>query len=197
MSLNSTHSDEMLLSLMREDDQEAFTIIYRRYWEGLFITAVKALRGKHEAEDVVQDVLLSLWNRRKDLQIESSLAAYLQTSIRYKAIHYIERNIRRNDYLALLTELAVSIPAPSADIQLQMKELQQTIHEVIAKMPPKMQEVYRLSRNEHLTHREIAEKLEISVETVKKHIQHALQLIKSALGCNAAAVSILLLYLLF
>ena len=85
---------------MKEDDQQAFTILYQRYWESLFITAVKALRGKQEAEDVLQDVFLSFWNRRKELNIEGSLVAYLQTSIRYKAIHYIEKNITRRDYLA-------------------------------------------------------------------------------------------------
>jgi RNA polymerase sigma-70 factor (ECF subfamily) len=82
-------------------------------------------------------------------------------------------------------------------MQLHLKEIQQTIHQVVAGMPPKMQEVYRLSRQEHLSHKEIAEKLGITTETVKKHIQHALQLIKTALGFNTAAVSLLLLYLLF
>jgi len=182
---------------MSSDDQEAFALIYRRYWEGLFITAVKALRGKQEAEDVVQDVFLSLWNRRKELDIEGSLSAYLHTSVRYKAIHYIEKNITRRDYLALLTDVAVNTLSPSAEIQLQLKEVQQTIRETVARMPPKMQEVYHLSRHEHLTHKQIAEKLGISAETVKKHIQHALQLIKTALGYNSIAVSFVLLYFAF
>lgn len=195
--MKTTHTDESLLRLMRQDDQEAFSLIYRRYWEGLFVTAAKALRGKQEAEDVVQDVFLSLWNRRKELHVEGSLAAYLQTSIRYKAIHYIEKNITRRDYLALLTETSVHTLRDSVETQLHLKEVQQTIHNVVAGMPPKMQEVYRLSRQEHLTHREIAERLGISSETVKKHIQHALQLIKDALGYNSAVLSVLLLHLLF
>lgn len=197
MPPQSTHTDEVLLQLMSSDDQEAFTLIYRRYWEGLFITAAKALRGKQEAEDVVQDVFLSLWRRRKELQVEGSLAAYLQTSVRYKAIHYIEKNITRNDYLALFIDVAVNTSTSPVDIQLQLKEVQQTIHDAVAKMPPKMQEVYRLSRHEHLTHKEIAEKMGISTETVKKHIQHALQLIKNALGYNNTAMAALLAQLLF
>ncbi len=197
MPPQSTYTDEVLLRLMSSDDQEAFALIYRRYWEGLFITAVKALRGKQEAEDVVQDVFLSLWNRRKELDIEGSLSAYLHTSVRYKAIHYIEKNITRRDYLALLTDVAVNTLSPSAEIQLQLKEVQQTIRETVARMPPKMQEVYHLSRHEHLTHKQIAEKLGISAETVKKHIQHALQLIKTALGYNSIAVSFVLLYFAF
>ena len=131
------------------------------------------------------------------MNIESSLSAYLQTSVRYKSIHYIEKNITRHDYLALFTEVAVNILPPSAEMQLQLKQLQQTLHETVAKMPLKMREVYCLSRQEHLTHKEIAEKLGISVETVKKHIHHALQLIKIALSHHITSISLVLPWLFF
>jgi len=191
------YTDDVLLSRMREDDSEAFTLIYRRYWEDLFVTAAKVLRGKEEASDVLQDVFLSLWNRRKEITIEGSLAAYLQTSVRYKAIHYIEKNITRRDYLALLTDVAVNTLPASAEIQLQLKEVQQIIHAAVATMPERMREVYQLSRHEHLTHKEIAERLGISTETVKKHIQHALQLIKTALSYSAISIPLLLEIILF
>lgn len=192
-----TYTDDVLLKRMSNDDQEAFSLLYRRYWEDLFITAVKALRGQQEAEDVVQDVFLSIWNRRKELRIEGPLDAYLQVSVRYKAIHYIEKNITRRDYLAMLTDAAVNILPASIEVKLQLKEVQQTIYNTVAQMPPKMQEVYRLSRQQHLTHKEIARQLGISVETVKKHIQHAMQLIKTALGAHSATIHVALLYLLF
>lgn len=197
MPFTTTHTDDALLKLMCSDDQQAFTLIYRRYWERLFLTAVKALRSSQEAKDVVQDVFLSLWSRRKELSIEGSLGAYLQASVRYKAIHYIEKNITRRDYLALLTEAVEDNFPPSAEIQLQVKQVQQTIRNTVSRMPPKMKEAYQLSRHEHLSHKEIAVKLGISSETVKKHIQHALQMIKAALGFNKAAVSAILYYLLF
>ncbi|MBN8853460.1 MAG: hypothetical protein BGO55_18540 [Sphingobacteriales bacterium 50-39] len=192
MSAIAFYTDDMLLGLMSSDDEAAFSMIYRRYWQGLFVTAAKALRGREEAEDVVQDVFLSLWRRRRELKIEGSLAAYLQTSVRYKAIHYIEKNITRRDYLVMLANVAASTASMTAEMQLQLKEAQQTIWETVGKMPPRMQEVYHLSRHEHLTHREIAQRLDISEETVKKHIQHALQLIKTAISYNPAALSILI-----
>lgn len=197
LSNQSCHSDDALLLLMSSDDLEAFTQLYRRHWEDLFVTAAKVLRGKEEAADVVQDVFLSLWNRRQELNIEGSLTAYLQTSVRYKAIHYIEKNITRRDYLALFTDVAVNTLLPSAEIQLQLKEVQQAIHDTVDRMPPKMQEVYRLSRQEHLSHKEIADMLGISVETVKKHVQHALQLIKTTLGYTSVSFPLLLLHLTF
>ncbi len=196
MLFQSTYTDKELLQQIAEDDSMAFTMLYRRYWEGLFVTAARVLREKTEAEDVVQDVFLSLWNRRHELKIEGSLAAYLHTSVRYKAIQYIEKNITRRDYLALLVDVSVNSLSPNAEINLQVEELQKTISNAIAKMPPKMQQVYRLSRQEQLSHKEIAEQLSVSAETVKKHIQHALQLIKTAIQYTSVfIISLLTSYL--
>ena len=172
------HTDEQLLQQMADGERQAFTLLYRRYWEDLFVTAAKALRDKEEAADVVQDVFLSLWNRRNDLNIQGSIAAYLHTSVRYKCIHYFEKNITRRDYLVQLAEVVISSASANAEINLQLKEIEQTVNKAVAKMPAKMQEVYKLSRQGHLSHKEIAENMNISVETVKKHIHHALHLIR-------------------
>jgi RNA polymerase sigma-70 factor (ECF subfamily) len=188
------YTDDALLLSVVNGDKSAFTMLYRRYWEPLFITAAKALRSKDDAADVVQDVFLSVWNRRHELSITGSLAAYLQTSVKYKAIHYIEKNITRRDYLSLLTEMLVTWLPPDAETQLQLKELQQVIHSTVEQMPSKMRQVYQLSRQEHLSHKEIAVRLGISDETVKKHIQHALQLIKTAIGRHAASFAVLLIH---
>lgn len=187
-------TDEQLIQQMAGGDQQAFTLVYRHYWEDLFVTAAKALRGKKEAEDVVQDVLLSLWNRRNELNIQGSLAAYLHTSVRYKCIHYIEKNITRQDYLIQLAEVGMKTTPPNAEISLELKEMQQTINKAIAKMPPKMQEVYKLSRQEHLSYKEISDYMNISVETVKKHIQHALQLIRKDFGSYTFIFIILIFF---
>jgi RNA polymerase sigma-70 factor (ECF subfamily) len=177
-------TDAKLLQQMAVDDNCAFTTLYRRYWEALFVTAAKALRSKSEAADMVQDVFLSLWNRRKELNIQGSVAAYLHTCVRYKCINYIEKNITRRDYLLLLTEVEINNFPTSAESNLVLKEMQETISKTVSKMPPKMQEVYKLSRQEHLSHKEIAECMSISVETVKKHIRHALNLIRTDLPPN-------------
>jgi len=185
------NTDEQLVQQMADGDREAFTVLYRRYWEQLFITAAKALRSKEEAADVVQDVFLSLWNRRNELKVQGSLTAYLHTSVRYKCINYIEKNITRRDYLLLLAKVEVSSSSTNAEINLQLKEMRQAVSNTIAKMPAKMQQVYKLSRQEHLSYKEIAECMNISVETVKKHIQHALHLIRTNLPSHTLSFLIL------
>jgi RNA polymerase sigma-70 factor (ECF subfamily) len=174
-------TDAKLLRRMADGDNQAFTTLYRRYWEGLFVTAAKALRSKEEAADVVQEVFLSLWKRRNEINVQGSLSAYLHTSVRYKCIHYIEKNINRRDYLDLLTEAAINISPVNPENNLQLKEMEEAINKTVLRMPAKMQEVYKLSRQQNLSHKEIADSMNISVETVKKHIQHALNLIRTDL----------------
>jgi len=186
------YTDKELLERISEDDSAAFTILYRRTWEEMYVVAAKALREKTNAADVIQDVFLSLWNRRHELKIEGSLTNYLHTAVRYKAIHHIEKNITRRDYLAVLADVSVNWLPPNAEVDLQLEELQKALSTVVTRMPPKMQQVYILSRQQQLSHKEIAEQLSVSVETVKKHIQHALQLIKAALQYVPSVVSLLL-----
>lgn len=196
MLSQSNLNDKELLQLTAEGDSNAFSMLYRRHWEDLFVTAAKALRDKEGAEDIVQEVFCSLWNRRHELAIEGSLAAYLHTSVRYKAIQYIEKNIIRRDYLAVLADVSVNFMPPNAVTDMQLKELQQIIHDTVIQMPPKMQQAYKLSRHQQLTYKEIAEQMNVSVETVKKHIQHALQLIKSALQYSFVLIYCLLISIL-
>lgn len=169
-------------------------MLYRRYWESMFVTATKALRSQDDAGDMVQEVFLSLWNRRYELSIKGSLEAYLLTSVKYKAINYINKNITRRDYLAILADMLTTYEPPDVELQLQLKELQQLVQSAVDLMPEKMRTVYELSRQQHLSHKEIAERLGISDETVKKHIQHALQLIKEVIRKNAPSFAALLFH---
>jgi len=194
---NALYSDATLLHHLATGDQGAFTLLFRRYWESLFVTAVKVIRSKEDAADIVQEVFLSVWNRRRELAITGSLAGYLQTSVKYQAIHYIEKNITRRNYLETLGDLAAASSAPTAEISLQVKELQEVVQTVIENMPPRMRKVYELSRKEYLSHKQIAAALGMSEETVKKHIQHAMRLLKTALGRTTVPLSVLLFSLLW
>ncbi|HRE51188.1 MAG TPA: RNA polymerase sigma-70 factor [Flavitalea sp.] len=194
--MEALHTDQDLLQLMKEDNKDAFTALYRSYWESLFIPTVKITRSKEDAKDILQEVFLSVWNRRKELDVKGSLAAYLQSCVRYKSIDYIEKNITRRHYLNLLYKLEELSQSPAAETQIQLKEIQQTVNGIVGKMPPKMRAVYQLSRHEQLSHKEIAQRLGISDETVKKHIQHALKLIRSSISQAGISLPGLFFYLL-
>ncbi|MEP7259488.1 MAG: RNA polymerase sigma-70 factor, partial [Flavitalea sp.] len=166
---------------------------YQRYWEDLFVTAVKVTHSPEDARDIVQEIFLSLWNRRNELGIAGSMEGYLQTCVRYKAIDYIEKNITRRRYLEALLETVETNLVPDAETQLKLKELQQAVSSAVSQMPVRMRQVYQLSRQEQLSHKEIASLLGISDETVKKHIHHALQHIRSAIDHTTIPYAVLLI----
>lgn len=185
------HTDQFLLQQLTHDDQKAFTAIYQRYWKTLFREAMNVLRSQREAEDCVQELFVSLWKRRQALSVSSSLKAYLQTAVRYQCIDRIEREMIRGGYLEDFTSyLAEHHSMPTIEEELYARDLAANIDQVMDKMPGKMREVFRLSRQEHLTHREIADRLQISEETVKKQIYLALKILKSHLGDASLAMLI-------
>jgi len=185
------HTDQILLQQLSQNDQAAFTTIYERYWKSLFREAMNVLRSQKEAEDCVQELFVSLWNRRQSLSI-TTLRAYLFTAVRYQCIDRIEKNMIRGGYLEdFTTYLEAQQTMPSIEEELYARELAANIDQVMDKMPDKMREVFRLSRQEHLTHREIANRLQISEETVKKQIYLALKILKSNLGNTSLAMLIM------
>ncbi|NIG52525.1 RNA polymerase sigma-70 factor [Chitinophaga sp. Cy-1792] len=173
-------SDEALIQLLRQDDKEVFSIIYNRYWDKLLVYVMRAVKVQLEAEDIVQELFISLWKRRNELTINTSLSSYLFTSARYMSVRHIERNISRNTYQELLLhfmdESYFNEPAPEKAFN--NKEMGLQLEAAIAQLPGKMQQVFRLSREYNLSYHEIATRLNISEETVRKQIHRALKLLR-------------------
>ncbi|HXO75055.1 MAG TPA: RNA polymerase sigma-70 factor [Puia sp.] len=197
ISIYEKMTDETLLSLLMQDDADAFAMLYRRHWEPMFLNAARVLSSREDGRDVVQEVFISLWDRRRTLNVTGSVLAYLQTSIKYMAIRFIRKNITRRDYLSRLTRAETEASAADGEERVQLKEIQHVITHAVEHMPTKMREVYLLSREEQLSHNEIAEQLGISPETVKKHIQHALQLIRTAIANSPVSLTTILTFLFF
>lgn len=175
-------SDIELLQALKNSQEAAFNEIYRRYWYQLLVAVMKTVRSESDAEDIVQELFESLWKRRSELQVEGALPAYLFSSARYMSIRYITRHLTRSNYLKRLADHFEGTALPTIESGLYVQELEQQIDAAIAEMPHKMREVFQLSRKHHLSHREIAEKMQISEETVKKQVYYALKLIRSRIG---------------
>jgi RNA polymerase sigma-70 factor (family 1) len=190
LPVNLQYDEKKLLEHIAAGDTAAFETLYQMYWQELFSSAARMLRSEEEAADVLQDVFLSLWNRRSSLAIEGSLAAYLHSSVRYKVRDSIARNIVRKDYLSILADTAVNTLPPTSQLRLELIEVQQTIHATVEKMPERMREAYKLNREQHLSYAEVGKCMGIAPETARKHVQVALDLIKTALGESGLALII-------
>ena len=195
MALYSSYTDEQLLALLKGGDEAAFTELYDRHWERMSAYVLKVIQSPDDAKDIVQEVFVSIWKRREEIIVSGPLIAYLLKSVRNLSIRYIERNITQHRFLDRLTEHTRQLDLTAVN-SIELDELEKAVDAAIAKLPPKMQEVYRLSRYENLSYRDIATRLGIAETTVKKQVSNALKNIRSELGGLSATAIIYQLFLL-
>lgn len=190
-NLPKTHTDEQLLQLMARDNRDAFTELYNRYWDKAFAVAYHRLDDEHEAEEVVQEVFLSIWQRRANLKLTHTMATYLSVAVKYKVINHIDRQYRKQRHL---DELAfTSKETEDSTIQwLEEKELREQLDHSISQLPEKCRIVFLLSRDENKTYAEISAELGISQKTVEAHMSKALSSLRQSLGVSLLVLILLL-----
>ena len=172
-------TDQELVSLIQQDNRGAFEEIYERYKFLLLSHALNKLRNREEARDILQEAFVYLWNKRLTLSDEN-LGGYLYTVVRHMLLNRLAKEKNRQQYLNTLQQFADSGPAET-DFRVREQQLQVLIETEIAALPPKMREVFELSRKAHLSHREIADKLGISEQTVSKQVSNALKILRTRL----------------
>lgn len=189
-----THStDEFLVERLSQSDRQAFEKIYLKYWDKLYSTVYKRVRNGEVAEEIVQDFFVYLWEKRNALVIHTSFEAYIHTAVRYQVLNYLQKEITRNNYKsALITEERYTNDTLD---QVYLNELNKIIENEIGQLPEKCQHVFRLSRQENLSIKEIAERLTISTKTVENHLTKALKILRINLKDYIAASSMLFVYL--
>lgn len=180
-SLHGNAGDRLLLQQAANGDQLAFRVIYEKYWEDLFQAAYKRTRHADDARDLVQELFISLWNNAGQLNKEIDLGAYLYVALRNKIFNYFEKKAVRLSYL-----LAQPFqPVESEDAifsSIRTREIKACVAEAVAAMPPKMKEIYQLSREQQLSVGEIARLLGIAPQTVKNQLHTALDRIRTNLS---------------
>lgn len=169
-------SDQALIHKMAEDDQAAFEMIFHRYWEKLFSYLYNRLHNKIASEEIVQEVLISIWEKRKTLSIHTSLSSYLYKAAKYRMLNYIRSEKVRKTYFSDFLETQISLVSDPLGPQLQnVSDLKDLIEKRLQELPPKCREVYRMSREEHIPNQEIADRLRISKKTVENYLTIALK----------------------
>ena len=181
MAVYTNLTDEQLIIFLKKDDQRAFAEIYNRYAESLAGFAASKLYSLDDARDIIHDLFVKLWENRDQVYITSSLKSYLFSIVRHRIIDKIRKNITREEYASMVQSLIVP-SHDSADKQVEAQELQQSIEKSLNQLPPRVREIYKLSRDEGLSNHEIAEKLNLSEQTVKNQLSAALKHLRGSLS---------------
>lgn len=187
-----THlSDDALVTLLKKGDQQAFAEIYKRYSGKLAGFAGAKLFNLEDARDILHDIFVKLWEGREQLHITSNLQTYLFTIVRHRIIDKIRKNVTREDYAAAIQSYAAFCDS-DVDKQVEYRELKQNIERSLDQLSPRIKEIYKLSREEGLSNREIAQKLNLSEQTVKNQLSAALKHLRQALGSILTLLVVLL-----
>lgn len=184
-------SDESLLKLIKKDENNAFKFLFKRYYPRLLGYAIRFVQEKEIAEDILQEVFLTFWEKRSLLK-SISISSLLFCMVRNACINYLKRKslVERFsiDYLENIEgeeRLYATDLALSADEQALYEDLKQQIQDALSVLSDRSREVFLLSRFKGLKNREIAQHLGISTTAVEKHISNSLKKISSYLKDNS------------
>ena len=173
--------DDMLLSRLQNGDEKAFTAIYERYNKMLYVLAYKYLKDTFLAEDIVQQVFLKLWESRSLFVGSVHLRNYLYTMTKNLVLNEIQDN-----FSDMEKNYAVIQNAPEFEDKLQSaleeKDLFQHFYKILAELPEQKRKVCLLKIRDNLSNQEVADKLHISVPTVKSHYSQAIKLLRDKMG---------------
>ena len=167
--------DDELLARIRAGDTHAFEQLFRRYAEPLYDCAYGYVGSRDAAQEVVQQLFVTLWERRRIWQVSGTVATYLYRAVRNGSLNALRSNRRR---LALGERVS---DAPGIDQEIEAADLARVVARIVARLPERCREVFRLNRYHHLTYAEVAETLNLSVKTVELHMARALRELRSKL----------------
>lgn len=180
MAFENEHSDEYILGMLPTSDGVAMELMFRKYYAYLCQTVARVLKDEHTAEDLAQEVLFEVWKKRTDINVNTSLRAYLRRAAVNKTLNHIrDRKIRWDDE-DKLTSMASKMAEVSKDLEGQ--DLEKTIHLAIDQLPERCRLVFTLSRFEDMSNQQIADALSISIKTVENQMTKALKMLKEAIG---------------
>ena len=160
-----------------ELNEASFEELFRQYFGPLMAFSVKMLGDEDDAREVVQGVFIRLWERREEVDLETSLKSYLFTSVHNRSLNHLRDRKKFSE-----TELPETATKWDVSEQIESMELEEKIRGVIAALPEKCRQIFQMNRFDGLKYGEIADKLDISVKTVENQMSKALKILRKELA---------------
>ena len=171
------HPDQKLAVLLQQGDEYAYTEIFERYKVLLYKHAYRLLGDEDEANDIISDLFLALWQKRESLNLQVSLSGYLYGSVRNRVFDLMTHQKVIARYLDSI-RVFIEQGNYETDERIRAKELAAIIEREIAALPPKMREVFELSRSGEYSYKEIGEMLNIIEGTIKQQVHNAVKTLR-------------------
>lgn len=174
--MHGNTTDGHLIELWRSGNEKAYRTLFERYFYKLYNYTLKLIADKSVSEEIVMDVMLAVWQKRDQLNSSLSLSAYLYKSVRNRLIDHL----RKQQVATVSLELSAVEPPSSfiTDSRLLHKELECLYRNSLNRLPPQKKRIFTMSREEGSSYKEIADRLQLSKNTVENHMVAALRLLK-------------------
>jgi RNA polymerase sigma-70 factor (family 1) len=170
-----------LITLWQQGNEQAFSQIYGAHLVALTAIAYNKTGDREVAEELVQEAFINLYKHKNSIEENTSIKAYLYVILKNKITDYYRLEVMHQKYADYVINHTSTEPM-SPLVYVETRELEKILKDAIATLPPKCQEVFRLSREMYLSDKEIATEMGISVKTVEQHKGKALRLLRGALG---------------
>lgn len=177
-----TDNEKELLCRVAAGDQAAFGLLFNAYHQRLGAYIYRFTESLPAAADIVQDVFVKIWLRRASLSEVQSFDAYLFRAARNHVFNYLRKVARQRTQEALLENMLLAASSQEPELPHEEEENLVLLDQAIARLPRQQQQVYLLHRHEGLSHAEIAARMQLSVDTIRKHMSLALRSIREYLA---------------
>jgi RNA polymerase sigma-70 factor (family 1) len=174
-SINSNHIQELIAG-----NESAFDIIYETYCDKVYRLAFRFLKDKEQSEEIVQECFINLWMSRQKLNPEGNIWLYLYVIAKRLSLNTLRQICQSRELTGKLINYTITVHNNTEE-DILVHDLEQFTEKIINQLPKQQQLIFRLSRIEHLSHKEIADQLQISPNTVKNHMVEALKTLRSHL----------------
>ncbi len=183
--------EQLIVEGLRSGDEDAYRFLFDHYYRPLCATATMYLGDHYEAESVVADVIFHVWQIRETLEIHTSLKAFLARAVRNRCLDFLKQQYLQHETRRALGDDEALQPADMNSYPLRQlidQELGEAIDKAIAELPEQTRQVLIMSRIDGLKREEIAQRLGISVNTVKYHLKSAIGQLSDKLGRYVAVM---------
>lgn len=171
-------SQDIVLRI-KAGDKQAFEEVFRRCYAEMCGYAGRYIEDRDEAEEIVQDVFFNYWNKKELLDITGSLEGYLFRSVRNACFNHLKHMQVRTRFAQ---QVVVTKEEGDYSNGIEVLELQERIEESLDQLPPERKKIFRLSREEGLKYKEIADRLGLSIKTVEAQMGKALKFLRENLA---------------
>lgn len=181
--VKSLLTDDELLQAVKQNDRNAFDVLYRKYWDRVYKRAFYYLKDSDACAEIVNDIFLNIWIRRHELHI-IKLEGYITSATRYRVYSFLKvRKSTNINYVEDYESLIISNTDDNdGEININKHEIYDKVYYLLNHLPKRCREIFLLSRESHLTNTEIASKLSISKRTVENQISLAVKYLKDHFG---------------